>query len=584
MDKLKEVVILGAGYAGVTAGKTLAKKLRKNPNVRVRLISESLQHVLLTQLHEVAGNRTRPKDVQVSVKEMFEGTKVEVVEDYIEDIDFDTQTLKGTDTDYDYDYLIMGAGSEPTYYGIPGMEEHSFTLWSLEDAKKIKAHVRSMFIAAQQETDPKKREEMLTFVVGGGGFTGIEMIGELAEWVDDLCQVYNVARDDVRLVVVEALDDILPVLKEGLVRRAKEYLTEELGVELITGCPINEVRENCFCLECEQIPTRTLIWTGGVKANHLVEEQKDELELKRRNRIAVNEYCQTTEHKNVYAIGDNAYFETGDDRALPALVEAAMQTAKSAAKNIVADIEGKNKKECKPNLHGVMVSIGGNYAVADIMGIPMWGFIAMMMKHMVDIHYLWEINGFKQVWRYVWHEFGAIKGGIGIMIRHMAQKVNAFWLTLLRVALGIRFLWEGIAKIQDGYFSSYEKLASGASNILWSEGTPQWYVWIMEQTIVPNQLWIQKLIPIAEIVLGLMLIVGLFTALASLGVAGMSLSFIMAAWGASGVWDPIMIFVGSIALLGGAGHAFGLDYYVLPWLFSLSKKPTPYPKHITFKE
>ncbi|AZR72600.1 NADH dehydrogenase [Anoxybacter fermentans] len=581
MNKLKEIVILGAGYAGVTAAKTLHKKLCKDPTVRVRLISQSPFHVLLTQLHEVAGNRIRPSDVQISLKDVFEGTKIEVVEDQIKSIDFEKQILKGSNGQYNYDYLIIGTGSEPTYYGIPGMKEHSLTLWSLEDAKKIKAHIRSMFIAASQEVDPKKREAMLTFVVGGGGFTGIEMIGELAEWVRDLCQIYNVDRDDVRLIVVEALPNILPVLKKkGLVDRAIEYLTNTLNVEIKTNSPICEVHPEHIVLENETIPTRTLIWTGGVKANNFVKNLG--LPLNKRDRIEVNEYCQTC-YENVYAVGDNSFFIDEKGMVLPALVEAAMQTAKTAAKNIVADLKGQEKKPLKPKLHGVMVSIGGNYAVADIMGIPMWGFVAMMMKHLVDMHYLWEVNGFKLVWEYIAHEFSEIKGGIGVLVRHMSKKINAFWLILLRIIIGLRFLTEGIHKIQDGWFGEWEKLASGASSVLWGEGTPQWYVSLMKTFVVPHQIFLQKVIVITEIGLGLLLIFGLFTVLAALGTMAMSASFIMAAWGGP-IWDPLMLFVGSFALLGGAGRAFGLDYYVLPWLFSLSKKPVSYPKHITFEQ
>lgn len=581
MDGLKEVVILGAGYAGVTAAHALSKKLRKDPTVRVRLIDDNLTHVLLTQLHEVAGNRIKPCDVEISVKEVFQGTKVECVEDRIETIDFEKQVLKGKKGQYHFDYLVLGTGSEPTYFGIPGMEEHSFTLWSLDDAKKIKAHIRSMFIAASQETDPKKREAQLTFIVGGGGFTGIEMMGELGEWVRDLCNIYNVDRGDVRLAIVEAMPEICPVLRKGLVKRATDYLTDVLNVEVLTSTPIKEVHPDHIVTDKGMIATKTLIWTGGVVANSFVKSLG--LPLNKRDRIDVNEYAQT-KYENVYAIGDNSYFIEKDGQALPPLVEAAMQTAKGAATNIVNSIKGKPLKPLKPKLHGVMVSIGGNYAVADIMGIPMWGFIAMMMKHMVDIHYLWEVNGFKLVWWYIAHEFMEIKGGIGVVIRHLASRTNTFWLTLLRVALGVRFLMEGIKKAGDGYFSDWEKLASGASNILWGEGTPEWYIWIMETFIVPNQLFLQKVIVVAEIGLGVLLIVGLFTFLASLGVMAMSTSFVMAAWGTAGVWDPIMIFVGSFALLGGAGRAFGLDYYVLPWLFSLSKKPTPYPKHITFEQ
>ncbi len=582
MDGLKEIIILGGGYAGIYAGKVFKKKLRKNPNVRVRLIDQNESHVLLTQLHEVAGNRSKSKDLQVSLKEIFDGSKVEYIQDRIANADLDKQTLTSASGEvYNFDYLILGTGSEPTYYGIPGMEEHSFTLWSLDDAKTIRTHIRSMFIAASKESDPAKREALLTFVVGGGGFTGVEMMGELAEWVSTLCKTYNVDRGEVRLIIVEALPEICPVLeKKGLVKRMVDYLEKSLHVEIMTGAAIKEVQPDHIILENETINTRTCIWTGGVKANEFTKDLG--LTLNKRDRIDVNEYCQTN-YDNVYAIGDNSYFVDDKSQVLPPLVESAMQTGANAAKNIIADIEGTPKKKLKPALHGLMVSVGGNFAVADIMGIPMWGFLAMMMKHIVDLHYLWEINGFKQIWRYIGHEFGDIKGGIGVLVRHLSTKTNAFWLTLLRVFIGLRFLLEGIHKFQDGWFGDWAKLYSGASNMLWSDATPQWYIWIMKTFIVPYQMVLQKAIVVAEIGLGLMLIFGIFTALAALGTMAMSASFVMAAWGGA-FWDPLILLIGSFALLGGAGRAFGLDYYILPWIFSLSKKPVPYPKHITFEE
>lgn len=581
MDQLKEVVILGGGYAGIYAGKVFKKKLRNHPNVRVRLIDQNENHVLLTQLHEVAGHRTKPKDLQISLKEIFDGSKVEFIQDRIESVDFDKRLLKGQDIDYRYDYLIIGTGSEPTYFGIPGMEEYSFPLWSLDDAKTIKAHIRSMFIAAAKETDPQKRAAMLTFVVGGGGFTGIEMMGELGEWVGTLTKIYNVDRDEVNLIIVEALGEICSVLeKKGLVKRIVDYLENSLGVQIKTKTTICEVHPDHIVLDKEIISTRTCIWTGGVKANKLTKELG--LTVNKRDRLDVNEYCQTN-YDNVYAIGDNSYFVDNKGEVLPPLVESAMQTGATAAKNIAAEITNKPKKVLYPKLHGLMVSVGGNYAVADIMGIPMWGFLAMMMKHLVDLHYLWKINGFKQVWRYIKHEFGDVKGGIGVLVRHFSSKTNAFWLTLLRVFIGLRFLLEGIHKFQDGWLGDWTKLYSGASNMLWGEGTPEWYIWIMKTFIVPNQMFLQKVIVVAEIVLGLMLIFGLFTVLAALGTMAMSFSFVMAAWGGA-FWDPLILMLGSFALLGGAGRAFGLDYYVLPWVFSLSKKPVPYKKQIVFEE
>ena len=177
---MKRVVVLGAGYAGVAAALTLHKKLKKE-DVSISIIDKHDRHTLLTELHEVAGNRVDEESVKIYLKDIFKYTKVDIIQDEINNIDFDGQVLTSESNKYPYDYLVVGCGSEPAYFGIEGMEEHSFTLWSLDDAKKINKHIRTMFELASRETNKEIRKELLTIVVGGGGFTGIEMMGELID-------------------------------------------------------------------------------------------------------------------------------------------------------------------------------------------------------------------------------------------------------------------------------------------------------------------------------------------------------------------------------------------------------------------
>lgn len=177
---LRRIIILGAGYGGLEAAKTLHKKLRKQ-NVDITLIDQNTYHTLLSELHEVAGNRVDSSSVQVSIEHVLEYTKVKFINDKIVKADLQNKKLYSEDKTYEFDYLITGAGSQPAFFGIPGIEENSFTLWSLDDAKKIYNHILDMFEKASKEVDPKVKSELLTFVVGGGGFTGVETIGELIQ-------------------------------------------------------------------------------------------------------------------------------------------------------------------------------------------------------------------------------------------------------------------------------------------------------------------------------------------------------------------------------------------------------------------
>ena len=209
MNKTTNIVILGAGYAGVHAAKILGKKFKKNDSVKITLIDKLPYHTLMTELHEVAGSRVEPESVQVDLRKIFHRSKVNIVTEEVQKIDVDNQKLITDFAEYQYDYLIIGTGSEPAFFGVPGVKEHGFTLWSMKDAIRIREHIENMFAKAAKERNAKKRQAMLTFVVAGAGFTGIELIGELVEWKKKLAKEYNVYESEVRLIVVEAMDRIL---------------------------------------------------------------------------------------------------------------------------------------------------------------------------------------------------------------------------------------------------------------------------------------------------------------------------------------------------------------------------------------
>lgn len=263
----QKVLILGAGYAGIEAALTLQKKKRKTDDIEITIIDKNSYHTLLTELHEVAGNRIDEDAVIVPLKDIFAYTDVKVVKDEIKDIDLKNNKLISDTKEYQYDYLIFAVGSEPNYYGIPGMEEHAFPLWSFKDAVAIREHIKDCFHKASRTDDPKTRKALLTFVVGGGGFTGVETIGEIAHWVKSLCREYNIERDEVDLKLIEALPKILSNLKEKNINKVMKYLTNTLKVDVLLNSAISKLNEDSVELkDGRTIPTKTLIWTAGIKA------------------------------------------------------------------------------------------------------------------------------------------------------------------------------------------------------------------------------------------------------------------------------------------------------------------------------
>lgn len=585
--KTKRIAILGAGYGGVHAAGLLGKAARKGKDISVLLIDKKPYHTLMTELHEVAGNRVEAESVQINLREIFSASEVEVATEEIKAIDFKGQKLQADSGSYTYDYLIIGTGAEPAFFGIPGVKENGFSLWSFEDAIRIREHVKDMFEKARAEKDHCKRRAMLTFIVAGAGFTGIETMGELLEWRRQLCRDYGIDRGEVSLIVVEAMCSILPILGERLVKKSERYLARH-GVEVMTDAPIIEVKKESIVLKSgKEIPTRTLIWTCGVQGSSFA--AGTELTHGGRGRIQVDEYMQSVDYTNVFAVGDNTFYEEdgeGGKKPTPQIVEAALQTAETAVHNILADIDKSEKKAFKSNYHGFMVSIGGRYAVAEIGKSSMSGFTAMALKHLVNIHYQFGVGGFARIWDYFMHEFIHVKENRSIVGGHLSTKAPTFWLAILRVYLGVIWLIEGIKKIQEGWLDPAKNFivtmpkpqdlplestdaVSNATQVTQYypepllKQPPRIFQWFMETFIEPNAYLFQVSIVLMEVAIGLALIAGLFTVLASLGSIFLCFNFILSAMaGTEILWH---IFVG-IAMLGGAGRAFGMDYYVIPWL------------------
>lgn len=479
MDK-KKIVILGGGYAGIEAAKVLNKRYKKNEQVEISLIDKNTYHTLMTELHEVAGSRVEPDSVMVSYERIFSGSRVNLVTDFITGIDFEGRKLKSDKTEYDFDYLIIGTGGAPEFFDIEGVQENSFSLWSLEDAMRIREHFEERFRLAAKEPDPEVKARMLSFVVAGAGFTGIELIGEFLERRDVLCAKYHIPVSEVRMIVVEALDTVLPIIEDKLRKKAVKYL-EKKGCEVILNARITGAEEGKVKLaDGSDIFTDTFVWTCGIHGSEFTSrinltkghtargecsfasadgihgmsgcrfDDDERYVVGKRGRILVNEYMQTDDYDNVYAVGDNLWFlENG--KVLPQIVETALQTGETAARNIIADIQGAEKHAFKSNYHGFMVSIGGKYGVSNAGGMKTSGFMAMAMKHIVNLHYLFGVAGINAIWAYLKHEFFDMKDRRTFVGEHLSWKIQGWWAVPLRMWLGLMWFFEGLNKVGEGW-------------------------------------------------------------------------------------------------------------------------------------
>ncbi|MTI71933.1 MAG: 6-phosphogluconate dehydrogenase [Firmicutes bacterium] len=599
----KKIVILGGGYGGVLTAKKLSKKFKKDDTVEITLIDKKPYHTLLTELHEVAAGRVNEDSIRINLKKIFAKRKVNVVLDEIKDIDFEKQTLKSESRSYEYDYLVMGTGSKPTTFGIKGADKFTHKLWSYEDAVNLKEHILHMFRKASKESNEEIRRKLLTFVVAGGGFTGVEMIGEIGEWKDRLCKDFNIDKKEVSLYVIDMAPKILPIFPDKLIKKAEKRL-RKLGVEILTNKGITEVsKDEVKFGENESIKTQTVIWAAGVEGSEVI--GNTELKQEGRKRIVTNDKLQSVDYENVYVVGDNIYYiPEGEERAVPQMVENAEHSAPLVANNIYSEIKDKEKKSYKPSFHGAMVSIGGKYGVAHL-GMPgkffgLSGFLAMFVKHFINIVYFFQVAGFNKCWSYLMHEIFNIKDRRSLVGGYFSKASPNFWLVPLRMFVGVKWLLEGINKITkvikdptniflipappSDATSGASQAAEGAAETAseWGNALPvpgfiedivDWSMNTFFYTGDGGFTFLAELFQtgmvIAEIIVGLCLIAGLFTALASIVSIGMGAMI----W-TSGMapYEMLWYIFAAIALIGGSGSTFGLDYYVLPFLKKQWKK------------
>lgn len=652
-NTVKKIVIVGAGYAGILTAKKLAKKLKKNADTEITIIDRNPFHTMLTELHEVAAGRVDEDSIRISLDKVFAGRKVNVKLDNIQSIDFDSKVVTGTVNKYEYDYLVLSAGSKPTFFGVPGAEEFSFKLWSYEDAVMLREHILETFRKASREPDPQERKRLLTYYIVGAGFTGVEMAGELAEYVPFLCEKFEIDRNDVTIVNVDTLSRVIPILPEKLSAKAERRLTK-MGVTVILGksvCAIGkdfiEIKEADYC---ERFNTSTVIWTAGIQSSDITCQAADKLQSAQRGRIKTDPYLRSLDNDSVYIAGDNMfYIPEGEKDPVPQMVENCEHCAGTIANNIVASITGSGEmEEYKPSFHGVMVCIGGRYGVANV-GLPnrlfsLPSFLAMLSKHFINIIYFIQVLGWNKVFSYMYHEFFTIRNNRSFVGGHLSNKTPSFLLMPLRVWLGCVWLFEGIIKATEGWFKSpklegffggakawYDGIlgvadaaaaatgdaasaATGAaadavttaSGVVASAGTEIFNInflglfraifvsgkdiasstladyafkldvplmdWFIDTLIIPYdgvQLFMQGFIVVAEILIGLALIGGLFTTPSS--ALSIVLQFMFVCTTGLYLGTFWMIFA-AVAVLIGGGRTLGLDYYAMPRLKRLWRK------------
>ena len=413
---MKKVVIIGAGYAGVLTAQHLAKKLENTSDVRITLIDKNNYHTMRTEIHAAATSRGKANSIIYDLKDIFKKTNVNLIFDTAIDIDFENKKVKCKNGEYEYDYLTISAGSQPTYFGIPGAEEFAKPFWTYDDAVALKAHFHDVFKRASQETDVNTRKQLLTFHIVGAGLTGIELAGEVGEYIPMLCKKYKVNPSDVTVVNLDAMPRAIPNFPEKLSNRAAEILGG-LGIKMLFNTKVLSVKKDSIELEtngvASTVPTGTVIWSAGITANAITQKAAEHLSAERGFRIKDDPQLKSETDKSVFVVGDNMfYIPKGKKSTVPQMVENCEQASKIVANNIAYLVTGNGKEKVyKPSLHGAMISLGAKQGIGYV-GIGNFMVVlpslpTQVFKRAVNIMYLAPVIGFDKIGSLVMHEFFA---------------------------------------------------------------------------------------------------------------------------------------------------------------------------------
>lgn len=376
----RKVLILGSGFGGTYALRHLVPSLNLNENVETTMVSDENFFLFSPLLHEVAMGRIETRHIAYPIRRLHWRDRFNFVLTSIEKIDLSRRQVITTMGTMDFDYLILALGSITDISQLDSMRENVFTLKTLHDSILIRNHIIRVFEQASAEREPERQRHLLTFIVSGAGYTGIQIVTELRDFLHrSLSKLYKtIDPNNIKIILVEAEPKIVAELHTKLGAYIMKHL-QDAGIEVRLRSRVTRVWEDGVEINgAESVPTSTLIWVAGVRANPRIAEtdvEKDSI-----GRVLVNEYMEVPGVPGVYAIGDCAHFkDPKSGRPIPPRAHTAVRQAKIAAHNILADIRGRDKKPYRYSEPAEMVTLGASKAVFRFHGLRLYGFLARCM-------------------------------------------------------------------------------------------------------------------------------------------------------------------------------------------------------------
>jgi NADH dehydrogenase len=406
----KEVLIVGAGFGGLEAGRELAGK----PSVNVTILDQRNHHLFQPLLYQVATAGLNPADIASPVRAQFSRARnVDVHLGRVEKVDLlEKRTTLAEGMAFAWDFLILACGATHSYFGHPEWEDFAPGLKTLEHATEIRRRILFAFESAENEGHPAAQRPHLTFVIVGGGPTGVELAGAIAD-ISRTVLVRDFRHIDpttAHVLLLEAGPRILPVFAEALSRHATDDL-RKLGVEVRTSSAVTGIDANGVEIGGQQrIAAKSVFWAAGVQASGLGRSLG--VELDRAGRVKVNADLSIPGHRDAFVIGDMAHLEEPGRGLVPGLAPAAIQQGRLAARNVLASVEGRPRRPFRYRDKGMMATIGKHKAIAQTGRFRLTGFLAWVAWLFIHILYL---IGFKNrffvfvqwVWSYVFSKRGA---------------------------------------------------------------------------------------------------------------------------------------------------------------------------------
>ena len=391
-DQPTHVVVLGSGYAGVHACQKLINKQSPSEDLKVTLISDVDHMLYVTMIYEVPAGNLAPSSIRQPIRTMFTADNVHFQKGTATEINTQNQTVhyktdgRAEDSDstqelvVSYDYLVSAIGSETEFFGTPGAGEHAYRLKDLNQAKKLKNTLIHNFERANLETDKEKIKELLSFVVVGGGPTGVTLTAKLANLLNhELANSFPDLIDYADITILEAKDAVVDRAGLWFSNKVAGSLTDMDRVSIQTGCCVDRVRpDGVVYNDGEELRSECVIWTAGVKAREIDFADEDVVKKHEHSqRIHVTPKLHLPEDERVYVVGDQAWVERIDaDQPYPMRAQFAVRQGQQAVENILADIRGQDKQNFYWNDKGIVISVGHGQTYAEVFGIKMSGLPA----------------------------------------------------------------------------------------------------------------------------------------------------------------------------------------------------------------